>query len=357
MFHRYHVFLHLSVCINLLALLTSAAPTRPSLPAEDAPFTEDVGEMNAAITCPKGLNNAPNGIVLLVPGTALNGRDSYEEGPYVSLLPREGFDVCWVDTPKRGMADAQVAGEYVANAIMHLAPQSSTKKIKVMGHSQGGGLNIPWATIFYPSARNLVEAFVGQAPDFHGTTILPYPACAVEKLASLGVGCSPAILQQEYGSMYLKAQQTFLTEEIVPTTSIFTRTDEIVIPEFGPKPSSRLPGSVQFPLQDHCSVLELSDHLSIIANPAAYAVTLNAFKSPTGKADLSKFNPSTDCFNITESDLNLNDIGASIRYLAGVGTTIVDSGGAFTMGEPALKQCECIMNDIWSNAEFFNRCM
>lgn len=122
---------------------------------------------------------------------------------------------------------------------------------------------------------------------------------------------------------------------------VLRRTDEVVIPQFGPNPSSRLAGSVQFPLQDYCSVLELSDHLSIIANPAAYAITLNAFTSPSGKADLSKFNALRDCFNIANSALDLNDVAASIRYFSGIGTTVVDSGGAYTQGEPALKQYVC----------------
>jgi len=172
-----------------------------------------------------------------VPGTALNSHDSYAVGPYVDLLPKEGFDVCWVDPPNRQLADAQIGGEYVANAIIQLAPKSKTKKIKILGHSQGGGLSIPWATIFFPSARKLVDSFVGMAADFHGTTVLPYPACAAEKILSLGAGCSPAILQQERGSMFLDAQLHFLTKAIVPTTSVFTRTDEIVIPQFGPNVS------------------------------------------------------------------------------------------------------------------------
>lgn len=149
------------------------------------------------------------------------------------------------------MGDSQVSGEYVANAIIQLAPQSSTGKVKVLGHSQGGGLSIPWATIFFPTARRLVDSFVGLAADFHGTTVLPYPACALEKITSLGAGCSPAFLQQERGSMFLDAQLHFLTKEIVPTTSIFTRTDEVVIPQFGPNVSDSLPAPRRDISADH----------------------------------------------------------------------------------------------------------
>lgn len=80
--------------------------------------------------------------MLLVPGTALNGQDSYESGPYRQLLPKEGpgFDVCWVDIPNRGLGDAQIGAEYVAYNAIRLAKQSATKTVKLVGHSQGGGL-------------------------------------------------------------------------------------------------------------------------------------------------------------------------------------------------------------------------
>lgn len=332
-----------ALALFVISLFTEnvwSAPSRPALPTQDAPYTDSAEKMAATIECPNGVGKGEKGVVLLVPGTTLNGRDSFEQGPFNQLLPKQGFDVCWVSPPNRQMADSQVSGEYVAYAINSLAAKSKIGKVKVIGHSQGGGLSIPWATIFFPSARSKVSSFIGLAADFHGTTILPYPACVIEKIASGGQGCAPAFLQQEYGSNFLKAQLHFLTSEIVPTTAIFTRTDEVVIPQFGPNPSSALPNSVQFPLQDYCSVLELSDHLSIIANPAAYAITLNALTSKTGKADLSKFRPLQDCFNIANSALDLNDIAAGIRYFAGIGTTVIDSGGAYTQSEPPLKECK-----------------
>lgn len=141
--------------------------------------------------------------------------------------------------------------------------------------------------------------------------------------------------------MFLSAQLHFLTHAIVPTTAIFTRTDEIVIPQFGPNPSSALPGSVQFPLQDYCGPVELSDHLSIIANPAAYALALNAWTSPSGAADLSKFDQARDCYNISNSALDLNDVAASIRYVATIAGSVATSGGSPTPSEPALKQYVC----------------
>lgn len=58
--------------------------------------------------------------MLLVPGTALTGEDSFPQGPFVQLLPTAGpgFDVCWVSPPNSQLGDAQINAEYVAHAIM-----------------------------------------------------------------------------------------------------------------------------------------------------------------------------------------------------------------------------------------------
>lgn len=138
------------------SLVVLAAPAAsPALPTQDAPFSDTPAQMDATIECPNGIQGKAGGVVLLVSGTALNGRASYEQGPFVQLLPSAGpgFDVCWVSPPANGLADAQTGGEYVAYAIKKLAKQSATGKVKVGGHSQGGGLDVPWALIFFPSAR------------------------------------------------------------------------------------------------------------------------------------------------------------------------------------------------------------
>jgi len=169
--------------------------------------------------------------------------------------------------------------------------------VKVLGHSQAGGISIPWALIFFPSARSKVSSFVALAGDFHGTVTLK-PACLgeqpenfsrgvcshkfnkspppffsqssislspVETLASFAQGCAPAVLQQIRGSKLLTAQNKIFTHELVPTTSIFSRLDELVIPQVGPNTSSRLQGSTQFPLQDFCGPAHLAGHISILA--------------------------------------------------------------------------------------------
>lgn len=54
---------------------------------------------------------------------------------------RDGYDVCWISVPNRSLDDAQLNAEFAAHAIQELSYKSSTKKVYVVGHSQGN-LNI-----------------------------------------------------------------------------------------------------------------------------------------------------------------------------------------------------------------------
>jgi hypothetical protein len=90
------------------------------------------------------------------------------QSAYYVDLPSQGFDVCWVDTPSKSqilvtasafffqkklmvrrwkwlpedysISDMQLSAEFVAYAVMSLAPQSTKTggKISVVSYSQGG---------------------------------------------------------------------------------------------------------------------------------------------------------------------------------------------------------------------------
>lgn len=49
----------------------------------------------AAMTCPQGYGKGQYGTVLLVHGTGSTGLETWGDGPYLQLLPAEGFDVCY----------------------------------------------------------------------------------------------------------------------------------------------------------------------------------------------------------------------------------------------------------------------
>lgn len=130
-----------------------------------------------------------------------------------------------IDLPMRSLTDAQLSASYVALAIGLLAPQSSTGKISVIGHSQGGGLNIQWPLVFYPSLIPLVQNYIGLAPDFKGTA--ESLLLCHKELGAAGVPtCAQSVWQQTVGSKYLAAQNSMLAggggRALVPTTAILT---------------------------------------------------------------------------------------------------------------------------------------
>ncbi|PWN86781.1 alpha/beta-hydrolase [Acaromyces ingoldii] len=302
--------------------------------------------MAGAITCPNGVQGKPGGVVLLVHGTTLTGKITYSESPFITQLPSAGpgFDVCWIDLPNQSMSDAQVSGEYVAYNIIQLSKKSATGKVKVVGHSQGGGLNIPHALLFWPSARNVVDDFVGLAPDFQGIKLTLYAICAAEDALSLGEGCAPSLIQQNADSNFIAAQNLLLTHALVPTTVVYTELfDEFLLGNdplaaailpVGPE-TSALNGSAQFPLQsqDVCGPSHAVEHILLPFDQAAYAIAEQAFTS-SGTADITKFD---------KSSCQQNNLGAPVAEIQNVVTVafeLVTADGTNSRSEPPLKQCE-----------------
>ncbi|EGF99061.1 uncharacterized protein MELLADRAFT_94890 [Melampsora larici-populina 98AG31] len=248
-------------------------PTRPG----DAPFTQGRFAYEKAITCPNGIRNSPNGIVLLVPCTnfpypGCAAAEAYAKGPFGIGLPRAGFDVCWVDLPRRSLDDIQLSAEFIAYAIMFLAPRSPATggRISMLGYSQGG-LTSHWTLNFWLSARQLVMNFVSIAGSLKGTTLSPL-GCGPS--AAIG-GCSVASLQMSQRSRLLRALNTHNVAQ-VQTTSIFTLQDEIVFPQSDSmRGVSFLPGASNIPVQKACPGTVV-DHFGIGVNLVAYGLALDA---------------------------------------------------------------------------------
>lgn len=256
------------------AVCAPSSARSPALPTRDARFSVPAGNLSSAIACQRWPDGTRH-VVLLVHGTALNAA-SWHSGPYWHLLPSRtsrrsprGYDVCSVDLPHNALGDAQVNAEYVAHAVQQLSAKSRDGKITAVGHSQGGGLNVPWArcvtcllccavqhhdrlsSYFPPGAasfglrsdpkctplsvlrptftvRVASCARAGSADTrcrMAGTNFLPGPACLVETVASLGAGCAASFLQQQQGSAMLNAQLKLLTQALVPTSASLSLCD------------------------------------------------------------------------------------------------------------------------------------
>jgi hypothetical protein len=254
------------------AAFAYASPDSPG-PSLSVP----IAKLAAALTCQGRLAGAKHEPVLLVPGTTLNPTTDFSYG-WEPSLRRLQWPYCTVDLPGNGMADIQTAGEYVVYAIraMHAAYGG---RIGIIGHSQGG--MVPrWALRFWPDTRSMVEDLIGLSPSNHGT-LDSIPLCAV--------GCAPSFWQQRSDAAFIaalnSAQETFPG---ISYTNIYTLTDEVVVPNFGPAASSSLSGGggeiTNVPIQSVCPS-DVTEHIGIgVYDNTAYEIAVDALTHP-GPAD------------------------------------------------------------------------
>jgi hypothetical protein len=80
---------------------------------------------------------------------------------------------------------------------------------------------------------------------------------------------------------------------------------------------------------------DLSDHLTLVASPAAYAVAINAIDHPGQPADLAEVHPSQPCLPGTEPGVDPSDfVGEEAHIIADVGPRLLEG---MVDREPALK--------------------
>jgi hypothetical protein len=272
------ITLLVAVALMLAPAVASAAYAPPSRsgPALSVPAKQLAG----ALKCSGPLHGTSHAPILLVPGTSLNPATDYGYG-WEPALTKLGWPFCTVALPANAMGDIQVAGEYVVYAIraMHAAYGG---RIDIVGHSQGG--MVPrWALRFWPDTRAMVDDLVGLSPSNHGT-LDAIPACTP--------GCAPAFWQQRTNASFIgalnSAQETFPG---ISYTNIYTDTDEVVVPNFGPAASSSLSGGggaiTNAAIQSVCPG-DATEHLGIgIYDNTAYQIALDALTHP-GPADPSR---------------------------------------------------------------------
>lgn len=261
----------------------SAAFAPPDTPGPPLSVPRD--KLAAALECPRHLGSADRAPVLLVPGTTLNPQVEYSWN-WEPALRQLGRPFCTVTLPNDAMSDIQVAGEYVVFAIRRMHARSG-RRVDIIGHSQGG--MVPrWALRFWPRTRTMVDDMVGMSPSNHGT-VDAVPACVA--------GCAPAFWQQRTGANFLRALNSYReTFRGISYTSVYTRADEVVVPNVGPAASSSLHGGggriANVAIQDVCPA-DTSEHLAIgTYDNVAYALAIDAL-THRGPADPARLGVST----------------------------------------------------------------
>jgi hypothetical protein len=282
----------------------------PSASSSDAPYDLSETTLRAAVRIPTGFTYGAKPPVILVPGTASTGYLTFQ-GNYIPLLSGASYaDPVWLNIPSFSLGDAQTNAEYVAYAINYIASLTG-KDVTVMAWSQGN-LITQWAFKYWPSTRTKVTDFVAFSADFHGT-LNAYLLCDG---LPLSIGCTPSISQQDYGSKFVAALRSDGGDSAyVPTTSIYSSTDEIVEPQSGTGASAYLldargVGVTNVDIQSICGLTGaggLVTHQGVLFNALAYALAVDALTND-GPGELSRINTATVCSEVVTPGLEVDDI-------------------------------------------------
>ncbi|ORY67022.1 uncharacterized protein BCR38DRAFT_364153, partial [Pseudomassariella vexata] len=237
-------------------------------------------KLRSALHIPKdflyGGQNAAQPI-LLVGGTGNPGYVTFA-GNLIPLLqnPQTSFgDPVWLNIPEYSLDDVQTNAEYVAYAISYLSSICNNRRIAVLAFSQGN-LDAQWAYKFWPSIRELVSDHVAFSPGYHGTVLTEFMAVAP---------LPPAWRQSTYHSKLVAAMRADGGDSAwVPTTIIYSGTDNIVQPQSGEGASSPLmdnhgAGVSNVKIQDVCPRKPAGGfytHEGVLMNPVAYALAKDA---------------------------------------------------------------------------------
>lgn len=267
--------------LAVAAVTALPAPFTPFPTGADPAFTQSQATLDAGLTCQSGSPSSQKNPILLVPGTGNTGPQSFDSN-WIPLSAQLGYSPCWVSPPPFMLNDSQINAEYIVNAI-HTLSSGSGSKVPVLTWSQGG-LAAQWALTFFPSTRNKVDRLMAFAPDYKGTV-------EAGLLDAFGLS-APSVWQQTAQSAFVTAlDQAGGLNQIVPTTNLYSATDEVVQPQFanGPPDSSYLSNGKNIQAQSICGPLFIIGHAGSLYSQFSYVVGKSALASPTGQAQSSDY--------------------------------------------------------------------
>lgn len=307
--------------------LSVGMPAGGAEPPPGPRLAESAKALDATLHCHGDLGNGRgHEPVLLVPGTAVD-RTEFDWN-WIPALTHDRIAWCTVDLIDNATGDIQASAERVVHAIrtMH---EAAGRRIDVVGHSQGG--MVPrWALRFWPDTRAMVDDLVGIAASNHGTIVAD---------AICGLTCGAAEAQQRSDSAFLRAlNQGAETWAGISYTSIYTWTDEIVLPNLDDSGSTSLHTGLgeitNVAVQDVCPV-HVADHLTLgTSDPVAYALARDAMDH-RGPANPRRIDGSV-CLRVV---MPHSDLAATGAGLTAGGAQIAESLAAApaVSAEPPLR--------------------
>ncbi|ORY14495.1 hypothetical protein BCR34DRAFT_599050 [Clohesyomyces aquaticus] len=175
-------------------------------------------------------------------------------------------------------------------------------------------LNTQWALTFWPSARSHVTDYIAISPDYHGSILLNALCPAIG-----AVTCAPAVCQQKYDAKFIaKFRAVGGASAWVPTTTLYTATDDVVQLQHGANASAflqdtRSVGVLNVELQLHCPLLSpalVGTHESLLWGAPLMALIEDAL-THDGPASIDRIGNSKwaeVCSKFTADELSFPDV-------------------------------------------------
>ncbi|KAI0480616.1 hypothetical protein GGR56DRAFT_671717 [Xylariaceae sp. FL0804] len=302
----------------------------PSASDDDAPYSIDEDTLRGAIYIPEDFQYGANGLqpIILLGGTGNPGYITYA-GNIIPLLQNNETsigDPVWVNVPGFLLDDVQGNAEYVAYAVNYISGISNGTQVAVFGWSQGN-MDAQWAFKYWPSTRARVTDLVAFSPGYHGTVLS-------DVLGALLLPLPPAWLQSEYtAELWTVLRADGGDSAYVPTTNIYSTTDEVDQPQSGDGASGRLldargVGVANVELQTACAGRAAGGyvgHEGVLYNPLAYALARSALANDDGPGSVDDLDESLDsiCSTYLTPGLDLSDFLATENDLVFSAVTLL----------------------------------
>ncbi|KAJ6591475.1 hypothetical protein DFH09DRAFT_176162 [Mycena vulgaris] len=307
----------------------------PQSAVGDAPYSLSEEELRKAIFIPEGFTNGAKTPLLIIPGTGQPSFMTYSPNLIPVVQNSEFADPVWLNIPGFLLGDAQLSAEYIAYASQYIAALTG-KKVTLIAYSQGNIIT-QWALTFWPSMRKVVSDFVALSPAFRGSVLVDAGCLPIKAIT----GCPPAIHQQRLNSNFVNAMRNHGGDSaLVPTTLMFSATDEIAQPQIGDDATALLKddnhvGVTPVRVQDAniCGgklAGGVATHEGMLYHPLTLALLEDAM-THDGPGDLSRVDLDRLCDQLVADGMTLD---ALIQTEAGV----AKAGAAFIQYRPYLKE-------------------
>lgn len=290
----------------------------PKKSPSDAPYSLTEQELRAAIYIPSTFQygQGPAIPILCVPGSGVYGSTYYYYTNLAKYLAATSLvDPVWLNVPDHFWGDAQVNSEYVAYAINYIAGISKGQTA-ILSWSQGGA-DAQWSFKYWPSTRSVTTDHIAMSPGYHGTLSA--------SVSGLAVPVPPGLNQQDYTSKFVGALRSDGGDSAyVPTTVVYSGTDQIIEPQQGTGASAYLldtrnVGVSNNYLQGLCPLQPAGTfvtHEGVGFNPVTFALIQDAV-THSGPGETSRIDLTSLCKQYAASVFTLTDVvnfGANIVF-------------------------------------------